>query len=262
MNSPIRDLIKSGIRGRIPSRRAIAAAVKLKGYRLERKLPFIRAAKFGNLNLTFEDILELQRCRSLRPTVVVIGAFDGTTNDPTAAFIAEHDCRAILVEPQTGPFQRLVERYGKLSRVTLVNAAIDQHSGTRPFYSVTNSDELPDWTEQLGSFDPAHIAKHDSLVPGLTKRVISYEVVTLSFRDLISQHQIDIVDILQIDAEGMDAALLNWFPFESIKPAILHYEITHMTTAELKNTRLRLASFGYCLADVNSLDDDVAVLVK
>jgi FkbM family methyltransferase len=246
--------------GRLPSRRALAAAAKLKGYRLERRWPYMRSAGEQDLNLQFEDLLELQRCRTKRPVVLVVGAFDGATNDPTAAFIAEQECRAILIEPQPGPFARLSQRYIGKSQITVVNAAIDERTGTRELFTVADTHGLPNWTEQLGSFDPEHVLKHSALAPGLARRLVSFPVRTLSFYDLLDEQSVDRLDVLQIDAEGMDAALLRWFPFERIKPNLLHYEITHMSASELESTRLRLRTFGYCLAPIASSQDDVAIL--
>ena len=94
---------------RIPSRRAVATIAKLCGRRLQRRWPFVARVNQENLNLEFDDLLELQYARSRNFRALVIGAFDGVTNDPTSQFIQKRQCKAILVEPQLGAFQRLRE---------------------------------------------------------------------------------------------------------------------------------------------------------
>ena len=132
------------------SHRAFAAAFKLCGRRLERRWPFLRSAAPNDLNLGFEDILEFQGARSAHFSALVVGAFDGVANDPASDFIRTNNCRAIFVEPQPAPFKRLQTSMRACQYVSLVNAAIDEHSGSRAFFSVASgSAGLPPWTEQL-----------------------------------------------------------------------------------------------------------------
>ena len=69
------------------------------------------------------------------------------------------------------------------------------------------------------------------------------------------------IDALQIDAEGMDAQLLAWFPFERLRPAILHYEVTHLSRQEHAAVRKRLEGFGYQIQEADGPSDDMAVLL-
>ena len=103
------SLSAMALSGRVPSRRAVAAIAKLCGRRLTRRWPFLPRADEENLNLEFDDLLELQYARSRNFVALVVGAFDGVENDPTSQFIRKRRCRAILVEPQPGPFERLRE---------------------------------------------------------------------------------------------------------------------------------------------------------
>src|SRR5262249_29159862 len=146
---------------------------------------------------------------------LVVGAFDGVENDPTSAFIRTHRCEAILVEPQPKPFERLRENMIAHDNIMLVNAAIDEISGFRDIYCVSvGTDELPSWTEQLASFRREHILNHEDKAPGVSKHLITRRVPTVSFKDLFDRYGVESIDLLQIDAEGMDAQLLAWFPFE------------------------------------------------
>lgn len=248
--------------GRIPSNRAIATLVKLYGYRLERRWPFLVKAAEEELNLGFDDLLEFQYARTRNFVAVAVGAFDGVTNDPTSQFIQRHHCRGIFVEPQPGPFKRLQGNLRSFIDVTLVNAAIDEVSGTREiFYLRSGIADLPAWTEQLASFHREHLLKHEDQVPGLSSHIATLTVKTLSFDDLIDQYSLDSIHVLQIDAEGMDAQLLAWFPFKRMKPAILHYETDHMSPDEMQSVRQRLVDLGYTVRQSDSPTDDMAILL-
>lgn len=246
---------------RIPSRRAVAAFAKLRGYRLERRWPYLIRAEGKALNLNFRDLLEYQYARTRRFTFLSVGAYDGVENDPISAFALSHDCRGLLIEPQPGPYARLRANYRAFPNLVALNAAIDEVSGSRTLYFIpAGKPGLPAWTEQLASFQLEHLLKHEASAPGLSAHVESREVEAISFGDLIDAHHLSAIDVLQIDAEGMDAQLLRWFPFERMKPGLVHYEISHMSSPELMATRERLASFGYRVGNADSESDDMAVL--
>lgn len=260
MASLSRNLITVALSGR-PSSRAFAAAFKVCGRRLERRWPCIPNARGTDLNLSFADLLELQRARSGDFTALVVGAYDGVANDPASDFIRAHDGRAFFVEPQPGPFQRLSESMNGCPRVELINAAIDERSGFREFFTVSPGIAgLPEWTEQLASFDRNHILKHEERAPGVSQHIVALSVPTLSFPDLLDQYAVKKLDLLQIDAEGMDAQLLAWFPFERIKPALLYYETVHLTPEVHAAVTSRLNGMGYRVFTSESPTDDMAIL--
>jgi len=255
------SLMQMALSGRPPTRRALAALAKLCGWRVQRRWPFLRRARGPGLNLGFDDLLELQLSRRRELVVLVVGAFDGVTNDPTSAFIAQHGCRAIFVEPQPAAFARLQECLGTRQNVTLLNVAIDQSSGTRTMYRVPPGVAgLPLWAEQLASFDKAHLLKHEHQAPGLSQHIIAEEVATLTFDALLSKCDLQSLDVLQIDAEGFDAQLLAWFPFKRLKPALLHYEVAHMQASDHAEVSAQLHSLGYRVMSSDSPTDDMAFL--
>lgn len=248
--------------GRMPSKRALAALTKLHGSRFERSWPYLKTADHGNLNLGFDDVLEFQYARRRSFLVLVVGAYDGVENDPLSKFILGHDCAGIFVEPQSGVFARLRKNLEGHPRFHLVNAAVDELTGTREFFQVRGGIAgFPQWTEQLASFSKEHIAKHEERVPGLSSQITSTIVNTISFQDLLDKFQVRSIDVLQIDAEGVDALLLSWFPFDRVKPGVVHYEIEHMSGDELHKTRATLRAHGYRLYPTESPMDEMAILI-
>lgn len=244
------------------TRRAVAAAFKLCGRRLERRWPFFPRADRKDLNFSFDDLLEFQHARSRDFSALIVGAFDGVANDSASNFIRAHNCRAIFVEPQPAPFERLRASMRGLTRVTLLNAAVDENAGEREFYTVDAvHGELPAWTEQLGSFDRNHLLKHEDRAPGLSACIVALNVPTVSFADIIRRYDLQKLDLLQIDAEGMDAKLLGWFPFETVRPNLVYFENAHMSSLEHESVRLRLQRFGYTFCEHEEALDDMAVLL-
>ena len=247
---------------RFPSKRALAAVAKLHGRRLEKRWPFLPRAEGKELNLTFDDVLEFQYARTRDFVFVVVGAFDGVANDPMSRFIRTHDCRGILLEPQPAAYERLRQNFRSFPRCTVLNRAIDEVSGSRPLYYVPRGSEgLPEWTEQLASFQLEHVRKHEAEAPGVAAAIRSEIIPTISFHDLLDTFALRSIDVLQIDAEGMDAQILGWFPFERLRPSVLHYETAHMAAAEHVAVRARLARLGYTVREADSPADDMAVLL-
>lgn len=247
---------------RIPSRRALAAAVKIRGRRMERRWPFFPRAEGAALNLGFDDLLELQYARSRDFVVLVVGAYDGMENDPISRFIRTHASRGVLVEPQAAVFERLKNNFRAFPRFELLNAAVDASSGTRPFYSVQcGGSDLPGWTEQLASLSREHLVKHEASAPGLTRHIVEHSIPTMSFEDVLDRYNLKHVDVLQIDAEGMDGQLLAWFPFERLRPGVIHYEIAHLPRREEHLVRERLRRHGYRLFTADSPTDAMAVQI-
>lgn len=265
MNSHVLGAIRSVgqmvLNGR-SSHRSIAAAVKLCGRRLERRWPFLPSADTSDLNLGFDDLLEFQYARRRDFNALVVGAYDGLENDPSQRFIASHECRVVFVEPQPGPCARLRNRSMGRPGVEIVNAAIDRHTGTRELYCVkSDTAELPKWVEQIASFRREHLLKHESDAPGLSAHIEARTVRTITFDDLLNEFELERLDLLQIDAEGMDADMLSWFPFQRIKPSLLHYEVAHMSAIEHHTVSERLKGMGYTILPSDSLTDEVAVLI-
>jgi FkbM family methyltransferase len=214
----------------------------------------------SDLKQKAEKLWHSDLCR-FSPVALVVGAFDGA-RDPTIEFIRKHQCGAILVEPQVRPFKRLCELMRLQSNIFLLNAAIDEVSGFRDMYCVTpRADELPSWTEELASFRSEHILSHEDRAPGVSKAFLTCKVPTMSFENLLDRYDVKSLDVLQIDAEGMDAQLLAWFPFDRIRPALLRYETVHMSAEEQRAVRIRLKELGYVIRNSGSPPtDDVAIL--
>lgn len=198
--------------------------------------------------LQFDDVI-CRRMLEARPnlTFVQIGAFDGVTRDPLRKYIGKFGWRGVLVEPQSRAAAQLRELYGGNEDVVVLQAAIDATRGTRTLFTVRPG-AGPEWAGGLASFERESIAKHSALIAGVEKMIEEETVDCVSFDDVLARLPSASLDLLQVDAEGADLHLLSIFPFNRVKPAILHWEIKHATTADREDCFEKLVGLGYRLA--------------
>jgi FkbM family methyltransferase len=175
---------------------------------------------------------------------VQVGAYDGASTDPLRKYIARCGWRGVMLEPQPRPAAELRKLYEATPGIVVMEAALDGARGQRSLYTV-ECDELPKWAGGMASFDRAHIEKHDYLIPGLASKIRELTVACVTFDDVLEKLPPGRLDLLQIDAEGADGYLLGLFPFDRVRPAIVHWEIKNMTRAEQEATLDQLCGLGY-----------------
>ena len=112
----------------------------------------------------------------------------------------------------------------------------------------------------LASLSKESILKHHHLVPAIEHHIVEQKVRLMPFIDLFDSTRMeDQLDLLQIDAEGADAKILRLFPFNSSRPAIVHWEIKHLSKKEREDCLDRLSNHGYRFAS-SGTEDMLAVL--
>jgi FkbM family methyltransferase len=189
---------------------------------------------------------------------IQVGAFDGITKDPLHKFISRYGWRGVLVEPQPRPAAQLRELYRGNNRIVVVQAALDCRSGTRTLFTV-DSDKFPGWARGMASFQRENITRNSHLVPGLNDTIKELRVPCIPFQDILKQIPTDRFDLLQVDAEGADSYILSLFPFDRIKPAIVHWEIKNLTKSQQEEALDTLCRYGYRFARSGE-EDMLAVL--
>jgi FkbM family methyltransferase len=199
--------------------------------------------------LQFDDVI----CRYMFEhgqvcTFIQVGAYDGVSTDPLRRYIERCGWRGVMVEPQPGPAAQLRELYRDNANIVILEAAVESERTTRTLYTV-DSDSLPKWAGGMASFDRGHILRHDYLFPGIEKFIREVCVDCIPFAEIIeSQPGGKQLDLLQIDAEGADGRILSWFPFDRLKPAIVHWEIKNMTKLVQEAALDLLCSHGYLIS--------------
>jgi FkbM family methyltransferase len=203
----------------------------------------------GNLRtLEFDDVI----CRRMFEVgsdlrFVQVGVFDGVTGDPVRKYIQRCGWRGVLVEPQPRAVAKLQELYRNNDAIVILQAAIHRRPGRRTLFSV-DSAQAPDWAGGLASFARENVIKHAPLIPGLEAMIREEAVDCVSFDAVLSRLPPGRLDLLQIDAEGADADILALFPFAQRMPAIVHWEVKHLTRATREQCLERLVALGYRFA--------------
>jgi FkbM family methyltransferase len=189
---------------------------------------------------------------------VQIGAFDGLANDPLHDLIMGQGWRGVLVEPQPDAFTRLQQTYAGVEGLTFLNVAVSDRRGPMTFWRIGGSaPDDPWWRGQVSSFSREHVERHIRDRPHLASRIEGLTVPTMSLTEVLSRAARP-VQVLQVDAEGHDAAIVDSMDLDRHHPTIVRFEHRHLRAAAHARTVNRLAAFGYRIA-VNE-DDTIAML--
>ena len=195
---------------------------------------------------------------------VQVGSNDGLRDDPIQELISGNKkWRGIFIEPVRYLFDRLKHNYGNSNRFIFENKAISSNKSAMCFFYVSDKakselgDSLPDWHDQLGSFDKNHILKH---LGGIVEPyILSEKIEAVSLQDIFDKHKITEIDLLHIDTEGHDYKVLSTLDFSRYKPSVILYENNHLSDVERKLSESLLTKNGY-----NSLPcgRDVLAIIK
>ena len=260
--------------------RKLADFISVKLYRLS--IRFVRLGVWGKRETRQGDLGGVGQldfaalvlaCAGQNPdfSFVQIGANDGKSGDPLHDCIKTFDLRGILVEPQSGPFAALKANYAGQSRLSFEQAVIAETDGTARFYRVDpgfwQKHNLPQGNESdISSLKAEHIRFHIALFGG--EKLAAHEgeylrwddVPALTLNTLLAKYQLPEPDLLLIDTEGYDYAILQMVDWHS-PPAIVYYESVHLSDADLIASFELLLSKGYRLFAADGFNT-VAVLER
>ena len=160
--------------------------------------------------------------RKLHPDFffIQVGANDGKQFDPIRDYVRYYQWKGILLEPVADYYAELQKNYADCPNLKLINAAIAEHEGTATIYRVDPKVNTPKWQQGIASLHK----EHHLLSGTMSETMIAESGPCLPLMSLLNDHQITSLDLLQIDAEGCDLAIINSLDFSRIKPEILHFE--------------------------------------
>lgn len=174
--------------------------------------------------------------------VVQIGSNDGVTRDPIHnLLLRKRKWRVLFVEPVPFLFNKLKKNYSGDPRFKFENSVINDGSSVTFYWVAETAKEaipdLPDWYDQLGGFDRAHITKH---IPELEPFIEKAEFSGITLDDLFEKHAIERLDLLHIDTEGADFKILSQLDLRKRTPKIILYEKKHLSRKEERESILFL----------------------
>jgi FkbM family methyltransferase len=210
---------------------------------------------------TIPKVLEVLGAAHPSPSFIKIGANDGLTGDPCGdIFLRDKRWRGLLVEPVDYCVEKLKNTYADHSRFTILQVAIGQKQERRKFFFIAKEakdfiPDMPEWYDQLGSFDRNHLAKHFSAE--VEKFIIEKDIDVCPLSLILKQTGFMAPLFLHIDVEGFDYEVLKSLNFRQSRPSIIMVEHKHLSAADLYSMTQLLEGKGYLI--LNTGDDLIAL---
>jgi len=183
---------------------------------------------------------------------IEMGGNDGKTNDPIYPYVTKYKLSGIIIEPQEDVFKLLQDTYKDYPNVKCINAAISNETGRQTFYtakeSIKNKDNYSRITG-IASFNkdilrrtiknklPANVSVDDYIQ--------ETKVKTISLTDLLNEHKIRKVNMIQTDCEGFDYEIIKMIDFNKISPDIINFESEHLSESDLEECQNLLTTHEY-----------------
>jgi len=206
--------------------------------------------------------------------IIQIGANDGKYNDPIFDFVKEHKdyTNIVLVEPLEEIIPHLESNYAGHPSSEIFNKAVSWDDSSevklyrikRKYWSeidVGYGKDWPDYRVPTGvtTTDKSQLVQWVSknIQPDLNPNQIieSYDVSAIRPKSILSKSGlVNSVDLLQVDAEGIDDKIVYSFFEDEIYPNMINIEIKHLDTQSKKVYSEKLSNEGYRLYEYSRSD--------
>ena len=192
-----------------------------------------RALSLGKQSDAYKFFDNFSRLHDRPVTFVQIGASDGLRWDPIREFIVRDGWEGILVEPLPTIFEVLRHNYGYMQerKLVFVNAAVSSDAGELVFWTFDNeflsklSLEERIIYSQKSSFNKEHVLRWVRLNNHEDKIVKAIKIPCVSLNELVANHwDKRPINLVVIDAEGHDAAIIQGIDFSVINPEVIFFE--------------------------------------
>ena len=199
--------------------------------------------------LEITKILNYLLKNNIVKSLIQIGANDGKRFDNLNKLIKDYKVKSLLVEPIEEHFKDLKKNYAKVENIHFENSLISVNNEISYLFKV-DKDSLNQYGEHIkgiSSFNYAHLIKH-----GVKKRdIIKQKVNSISISELLIKHKFDNFDLLFIDAEGYDGAIINDFLINvNLRPYII-FEYIHIDNKTFKILVDNFKKFNYIFFLIN-----------
>jgi hypothetical protein len=143
-------------------------------------------------------------------------------------------------------YARLQANYADYPDIIPIRTAVHASEHSLPIYRVapTAIRRYDAWATGIGSFDREHLIRHGIA----TEDILGELVQCIPLMTLLQQTGTLDADLLQVDAEGYDAAIVLMIDFEAFRPRIIKYEHKNMTPQEREQVLAKLTSNSYLTA--------------
>ncbi|HUP39048.1 MAG TPA: FkbM family methyltransferase [Vicinamibacterales bacterium] len=200
----------------------------------------------------------LRRTIESRPvfSILQVGAYDGVSNDWVHDLLSDHEhTRAVLLEPQPGPFAKLQQLWEGNCRIVPTRAALSDATGERPLYVIADAfKHRHPFPDQVSSFFRWRVEQACSRYAWRPSAnfITSVTVPTIDWRTLVQRY--GRFDLVAIDAEGYDAEILHQIDLKASPPDVILYEHVLLPRRVRRRCEQLLTSNGYSVRQVNQND--------
>jgi len=237
-------------------KKLIKNILKNKGYEIRRSAMYSQEQKVTRedfFNLYFSTVDPENFC------FVQAGANDGVSNDPIHKYIAKYKLKGVTLEPQPRLFAKLQKNYIGYP-VKPIMAGLGPVSGDISFYSVKKFvfENLPSEASKvrlsaMASFDKdriiAVIENEVMNKMGMKGTVEDFldirKVPVLTFNELCEKNDIDHVDFIQLDIEGLDWQVLKTVDIKKYNPTVINIETQCLSKEGHNEVEKFLTDHGY-----------------
>lgn len=164
---------------------------------------------------------------------IQVGASDGLRWDPIRRFIIRDKWKGVLIEPLKPVYEILRSNYSYLKNNDLIfeNCAISTDKGSVKFWSYSTqflkSLSIEDRLYYLrkSSLDKTHVEKIFSKTEKHEECIACYETTSLTLKKIIERYfPGNVIDLIIIDAEGLDDKVIRTIDFDICFPKAIIYE--------------------------------------
>ena len=189
-------------------------------------------------------------------SILQVGSYDGVSNDSVHDLLRtfEHT-RAVLLEPQPGPYAALQSLWRDIDRVTTLRCALSDKPGDRSLYVIADAHKhRHPFPDQVASFlrSQVEFAYSRYVWRPAPDAITSVAVSVVDWRTLVQTH--GPFDLVAIDAEGYDAEILQLIDFSTAPLSIILYEHRCLSSSVQQSCERLLTDRGYLVRRVNGAD--------
>jgi FkbM family methyltransferase len=164
--------------------------------------------------------------------IIQIGA--NRANDDVTPVVNHHSSilnKFIAVEPLTVHHSAIKECYKHIPQLIIEGVAITPTPAQESLSFYYHKEDGPKY--EVASTEKSHILKHVIYNPKLTEDgLVELEVDCLTLNQLFDKHELTTVDMLYIDAEGLDFELIKSIDFSKFSIVNIIYEHLHIDGEE------------------------------
>jgi len=160
---------------------------------------------------------------------------------------------AILIEPIPFIINELKSQYENINNVIVENIAITDNKDIKTMTLYY----LGDSNYEVSSFSKNHVITHKP--PGSSYPLESLEVSCFTINDIMDKYNLDIIDYLFIDTEGLDVHIIASIDFTKYKFKNIIFEAIHSDGAfnigeNFNQTSKYLSHLGYNLSSLDQFN--------